>query len=58
MCLCKAGGIFELQQPKGERDELVTLAVRRGDSQATVSRQRGLLAMRLNPMSINPEQNQ
>jgi hypothetical protein len=43
---------------QGERDELVTLTIQRGDSQVTVSTQRGPLGVRLNPMSINPEQNQ
>jgi len=43
---------------QGERDELVTLMVQRGDAQVTVSTQRGPLGVRLNPMSINPEQNQ
>ena len=43
---------------QGERDELVTLMVQRGDAQVTVSTQRGPLGVRLNPMSINTEQNQ
>jgi membrane-associated protease RseP (regulator of RpoE activity) len=43
---------------QGERDELVTLTVQRGDSRVTVSTQRGPLGVRLSPMSINPEQNQ
>ena len=43
---------------QGERDELVTLMVQRGDAQVTVSTQRGPLGVRLNPKSINPEQNQ
>jgi len=43
---------------KGERDERVNLVVQRDDSQVTVSVPRGPLGVRLNPMSINPEQDQ
>jgi hypothetical protein len=43
---------------KGERDERVNVVVQRGDSQVTVSVPRGPLGVRLNPMSINPEQDQ
>ncbi|MDA0272166.1 MAG: PDZ domain-containing protein [Proteobacteria bacterium] len=43
---------------KGERDERVNVTVQRGDSQVTVSVPRGPLGVRLNPMSINPEQDQ
>jgi hypothetical protein len=43
---------------QGERDELVNLTVQRDDSQVTVSIPRGPLGVRLNPMSVNPEQDQ
>ena len=43
---------------KGERDEPVNLTVQRDNSQVTVSVPRGPLGVRLNPMSINPEQDQ
>lgn len=43
---------------RGERDERINLTVQRGDSQVTVSVPRGPLGVRLNPVSINPEQDQ
>tara|TARA_B110000503_G_scaffold45937_1_gene75053 strand:- start:1566 stop:2390 length:825 start_codon:yes stop_codon:yes gene_type:complete len=43
---------------QGERDELVTLTVQRGDSQVTLSTRRGPLGVHLSPMSVDPEPNQ
>ena len=43
---------------QGERNEMVTLTVQRGNSQVTLSTRRGPLGVHLGQRSIDPEQNQ
>lgn len=43
---------------QGERDEMVTLTIQRGESEVRLSTRRGPLGVHLNPMSVDPDPNQ